>query len=271
MRPQRFDAVAGRMRRRSQGGDPPLKPDPPPAPRHRGSPTDDRARRQGWSSRSCTYRSGGTGRACSTPKPSPTTTTTACGTSTSAGSGLKGFRERKKRSDAEDSAEDLRLLYVALTRARSQVVAWWAPTTTTHAGALHPDPCSRHLSGPPRCAPAAATRFPTRSRCMTTRTRRECCRRRLLHSGIVIEHAGKTRETAALAAVGRSPGPTGNSSSPVSTARSTGPFQGRRTRRSSAPRTRRLMLQRTARKRDRLSGGARRPGRSRGRSGRRTR
>ncbi|MCW0215323.1 MAG: UvrD-helicase domain-containing protein [Pseudonocardia sp.] len=38
---------------------------------------------------------------------------------------------------AEESGEDLRLLYVALTRAKCQVVAWWAPTTTTQASALH--------------------------------------------------------------------------------------------------------------------------------------
>ncbi|WP_433800754.1 UvrD-helicase domain-containing protein [Actinomycetospora sp. CA-084318] len=37
----------------------------------------------------------------------------------------------------EDDGEDLRLLYVALTRARSQVVAWWAPSTHTAASALN--------------------------------------------------------------------------------------------------------------------------------------
>ncbi|GED98036.1 UvrD-helicase domain-containing protein [Gordonia crocea] len=48
-----------------------------------------------------------------------------------------GHRDRKMRSDAESAGEDLRLLYVALTRARSQVVAWWAPSTTTATGAMH--------------------------------------------------------------------------------------------------------------------------------------
>ncbi|WP_169721624.1 UvrD-helicase domain-containing protein [Nocardioides alkalitolerans] len=38
---------------------------------------------------------------------------------------------------AEDAGESLRLLYVALTRARSQVVTWWAPTTTTPSSPLH--------------------------------------------------------------------------------------------------------------------------------------
>ena len=31
----------------------------------------------------------------------------------------------------EDAGEELRLLYVALTRAQCQVVAWWAPSATT--------------------------------------------------------------------------------------------------------------------------------------------
>jgi len=39
---------------------------------------------------------------------------------------------------AEESGESLRLFYVALTRARSQVVAWWAPTwSNTAASPLH--------------------------------------------------------------------------------------------------------------------------------------
>ncbi len=42
----------------------------------------------------------------------------------------------------EERGEDLRLLYVALTRARSQVVAWWAPSNNSAAG-----PLSRLLFG----------------------------------------------------------------------------------------------------------------------------
>jgi exodeoxyribonuclease V beta subunit len=38
---------------------------------------------------------------------------------------------------AEDDGEDLRLLYVALTRARGQVVAWWAPSSQTASSALN--------------------------------------------------------------------------------------------------------------------------------------
>ena len=37
----------------------------------------------------------------------------------------------------EESGEWLRLLYVALTRAQSQVVAWWSPTRNTPASPLH--------------------------------------------------------------------------------------------------------------------------------------
>jgi exodeoxyribonuclease V beta subunit len=38
---------------------------------------------------------------------------------------------------AEEDGEDLRLLYVALTRAQGQVVCWWAPATTTSCSAVH--------------------------------------------------------------------------------------------------------------------------------------
>ncbi|WP_245994533.1 UvrD-helicase domain-containing protein [Nocardioides immobilis] len=38
---------------------------------------------------------------------------------------------------AEDAGEELRKLYVALTRAQSQVVTWWAPDEGTEKGALH--------------------------------------------------------------------------------------------------------------------------------------
>ena len=38
---------------------------------------------------------------------------------------------------AEDAGESLRLLYVALTRAQSQVVTWWAPSTNAPHSPLH--------------------------------------------------------------------------------------------------------------------------------------
>ena len=37
----------------------------------------------------------------------------------------------------EEAGEELRDLYVALTRAQSQVVTWWAPTANTQNGGLH--------------------------------------------------------------------------------------------------------------------------------------
>ena len=38
---------------------------------------------------------------------------------------------------SEEAGEELRDLYVALTRAQSQVVTWWAPTANTRHGGLH--------------------------------------------------------------------------------------------------------------------------------------
>ncbi|WP_308257732.1 UvrD-helicase domain-containing protein [Pseudonocardia lacus] len=49
----------------------------------------------------------------------------------------EGWKERCARHRAEEAGEDLRLLYVALTRARCQVVTWWVPATTTAASPLH--------------------------------------------------------------------------------------------------------------------------------------
>ncbi len=48
-----------------------------------------------------------------------------------------GRAERFARWREEEAGEDLRLLYVALTRARSQVVLWWAAARTTEASPLH--------------------------------------------------------------------------------------------------------------------------------------
>ncbi|MEZ0491033.1 UvrD-helicase domain-containing protein [Kineococcus sp. TBRC 1896] len=42
-----------------------------------------------------------------------------------------------RAADTEDLAEELRLLYVALTRAVSRLLVWWAPATNTQRGALH--------------------------------------------------------------------------------------------------------------------------------------
>ncbi|WP_051406932.1 UvrD-helicase domain-containing protein [Nocardia sp. CNY236] len=48
-----------------------------------------------------------------------------------------GYAERRARSEAEEAGEELRLLYVASTRAVCQVVAWWAPSTATASSPLH--------------------------------------------------------------------------------------------------------------------------------------
>jgi exodeoxyribonuclease V beta subunit len=63
-----------------------------------------------------------------------------------------GRPERFSRYRAEEAGEDLRLLYVALTRAQCQVVTWWAPSFNTPASALHRF-ASRRPTDPPSPAP----------------------------------------------------------------------------------------------------------------------
>lgn len=53
-----------------------------------------------------------------------------------AGSGRR-WNEHTAAHRAEEDGEELRKLYVALTRAQSQVVVWWAPTTSTPTSGLH--------------------------------------------------------------------------------------------------------------------------------------
>lgn len=53
------------------------------------------------------------------------------------GKDAPGYAQRQLRSEAEEAGEELRLLYVALTRAMCQVVTWWAPAITTGAAPLH--------------------------------------------------------------------------------------------------------------------------------------
>jgi exodeoxyribonuclease V beta subunit len=53
------------------------------------------------------------------------------------GSRAPGYAQARARHEAEESGEDLRLLYVALTRAQCQVVAHWAPSSNTAAAPLH--------------------------------------------------------------------------------------------------------------------------------------
>ncbi len=54
------------------------------------------------------------------------------------GAGSDGFRADQRRHNSEEFGEDLRLLYVALTRAQAQVTAWWAPSAkNTLCAPLH--------------------------------------------------------------------------------------------------------------------------------------
>ena len=54
------------------------------------------------------------------------------------GRGSPGLRASQRRDRSEQLGQDLRLLYVALTRAQSRVIAWWAPTTrSTECAPLH--------------------------------------------------------------------------------------------------------------------------------------
>ncbi|WP_111768253.1 UvrD-helicase domain-containing protein [Nakamurella deserti] len=53
------------------------------------------------------------------------------------GAGSVGRPERERRAAAEAAGESLRLFYVGVTRAQSQVVLWWAPTANTWSSALH--------------------------------------------------------------------------------------------------------------------------------------
>lgn len=59
------------------------------------------------------------------------------------GQGDATYADARNRHLAEEQGEDLRLTYVALTRASSQVVVWWAPTKNAATG-----PLSRLLLGP---------------------------------------------------------------------------------------------------------------------------
>ncbi len=74
----------------------------------------------------------------------------------------EGYPDRRRVALAEEAGESLRLAYVALTRARSQVVTWWAPTANTDCSALHrllfAGPASRGPSGGTSAAAALPDR-----------------------------------------------------------------------------------------------------------------
>ena len=48
-----------------------------------------------------------------------------------------GYDQRLSQHHAEEAGEELRLFYVAATRAQSRLVAWWAPTRNTRRSPLH--------------------------------------------------------------------------------------------------------------------------------------
>jgi len=74
------------------------------------------------------------------------------------GPGSPGYADALARHDADEAGEDLRLAYVALTRAHSQVVAWWAPSANSTAAAL-----TRLLLAPrdENGTPASTVRMPS--------------------------------------------------------------------------------------------------------------
>ena len=81
------------------------------------------------------------------------------------GAGGPRWAEHCARHEAEEAGEDLRLLYVALTRARCQVVTWWVPATTTPTSPLH-----RLLFGrrSPGATPPATCPVPNDTAALTT-------------------------------------------------------------------------------------------------------
>jgi len=69
------------------------------------------------------------------------------------GKDAPGYAQRQTQHHNEGVGEELRLLYVALTRAQCQVVAWWAPAFSTTASPLH-----RMLFGRKQGEPELATK-----------------------------------------------------------------------------------------------------------------
>jgi exodeoxyribonuclease V beta subunit len=168
-----------------------------------------------------------------------------------------GWAERKRTSDTEAAGEELRLLYVALTRAQSQVVAWWAPGTRRRA---------RRCTG---CCSAARRASPSRQRDRQCRlTKRPPCGCR---PGRPPPRGWSRSSRWARRPVpcGRRRSPTRRgSASPAPRAASTGSGAARRTRRSPPPRTRPPTLPSRA---SAASPAGREDRRADGRSGRRRR
>ncbi len=69
------------------------------------------------------------------------------------GPGSPGLAEVCAAEDAEQAGEELRLLYVALTRAVSRLHVWWAPASTTPGSPLHRLLLADDPAHPPRTLP----------------------------------------------------------------------------------------------------------------------
>ncbi|HET7476531.1 MAG TPA: UvrD-helicase domain-containing protein [Dermatophilaceae bacterium] len=69
----------------------------------------------------------------------------------------QGRAERLAACRREEAGEELRLMYVALTRAQCQLVTWWAPSRNTESSALH-----RFLQGPHSAGAQPDLRYPVR-------------------------------------------------------------------------------------------------------------
>ena len=78
-----------------------------------------------------------------------------------------GYAGRRIRHRQEEAGEDLRLLYVAVTRAMCRIIAWWAPTYNTGSAPLHrlllgraagPAPPRRQTRHPSRRCPGVGVR-----------------------------------------------------------------------------------------------------------------
>jgi exodeoxyribonuclease V beta subunit len=84
------------------------------------------------------------------------------------GQGSPGYAAACAEQDDEEAGEELRLLYVAATRAISRLVLWWAPARNTARGPLHRLLFAADPAATPRSCPVPAT--PPRSTgCATSR------------------------------------------------------------------------------------------------------
>ena len=92
------------------------------------------------------------------------------------------YDDVERRGRREAAGDDVRLTYVALTRAQSQVVAWWAPSGTNPTAACRG--CCVAAGPVSRPCPIAATRPGS-----TTPTRWRCCGRGQDAGGPVLEES----------------------------------------------------------------------------------